>query len=59
VIAAGRAVLAEWPALDVDYLTVTDPQLGPAPEFGDARVLLAARVGHTRLIDNRAVVLGE
>ena len=56
--AAGRAVLDETDGLDLDYLVVTDPELGAAPASGDARVLVAARVGQTRLIDNRPLVLG-
>ena len=59
VVGAARAVLAASPGVDVDYLAVTDPELGPAPASGPARVLLAARVGQTRLIDNRHLVLGE
>ncbi len=41
-----------------DYLALTDPALGPVPSFGAARLLIAARVGSTRLIDNIAVTLG-
>ena len=57
-LAAGRSVLASAPEIDLDYLVVTDPDLGPAPAAGAARALIAARVGTTRLIDNRAVTVG-
>ena len=46
VLAAARAVLAAEPALDVDYLELRDPELGPAPPAGPARLLVAARRGH-------------
>jgi len=41
-----------------DYATVTDPELGPAPESGEARLLVAVRVGDVRLIDNDRLDLG-
>jgi pantoate--beta-alanine ligase len=57
-IEAGHAVLAATPGLGLEYLTITDPELGPAPESGAARALVAVKVGATRLIDNRAVTVG-
>jgi pantoate--beta-alanine ligase len=52
VLAAARAVLDTEPALDVDYVELRDPDLGPTPDAGQARLLIAARAGATHLIDN-------
>jgi pantoate--beta-alanine ligase len=56
---AARAVLDEVPAIEVDYLEVRDIALGPAPTEGAARMLLAARLGATRLLDNIAIDIGS
>jgi pantoate--beta-alanine ligase len=58
VLAAARAVLDRSPQVSVDYLELRDPGLQPAPDRGAARLLVAARVGTTRLIDNMHVELG-
>lgn len=42
----------------VDYAVVRDPSLGPAPLSGEARLLVAVRVGSVRLLDNCRLVLG-
>jgi pantoate--beta-alanine ligase len=49
---AARAVLDEVPAIDVDYLQVRGTAMEPAPARGPGRMLLAARLGGTRLLDN-------
>ncbi len=56
VLAAASAELAHA-ALDVDYLALRGVDLQDAPAVGEARLLVAAKIGTTRLIDNTAVVL--
>ena len=57
VVDAARAVLDEVPAIDVDYLELRDLWLEPAPMVGPARLLVAARLGGTRLLDNIGIEL--
>ncbi len=51
---AGLAVLRADPEIVVDYLAVIDPETFERPEIASAAsaVIVAARVGKTRLIDN-------
>lgn len=57
VVDAARAVLDEVPAISIDYLELRDPWLEPAPAVGPARLLVAARLGSTRLLDNIGIEL--
>jgi pantoate--beta-alanine ligase len=57
VVAAARAVLDAEPRVQVDYLALTSPDLDGPPLDGEGRLLVAALVDGTRLIDNRAVQL--
>lgn len=58
VLSAAGDVLRAAEAVSVDYVALTDPDLGPAPTCGPARLLLAVTVGGVRLIDNISVDLG-
>ena len=63
VLAAAHAVLdaasADGAGVQLDYLELTSPDLGPVPAYGEARLLVAAKVGETRLIDNTGLELGS
>lgn len=59
VLDAARAVLDEVPAITTDYLVLRGPWLEPTPTVGAARLLVAARLGATRLLDNIAIELPD
>ena len=56
---AARAVLDEVPAIELDYVEVRGPELEPHPGVGTGRLLIAARLGETRLLDNISIELGN
>jgi pantoate--beta-alanine ligase len=56
VLDAARAVLVAG-GVEPDYLAVRATDLSDAPPAGPARLLVAARIGSPRLIDNVAVTL--
>lgn len=56
---AARAVLEATPGLVVDYLELRDADLGPLRDNGSGRLLVAARLGSTRLLDNVSIQIGN
>lgn len=58
VLAAARTEL-DAAAVDPDYVELRGPQLEPEITSGPARLLVAARFGATRLLDNIAVELSS
>jgi len=62
VVAAAQGALMGEEHVQVDYLRLVDPaSFGPLDDGyrGPAMVLIAARVGTTRLIDNAPILLGR
>ena len=58
VLSAAQSHLQGRDEFEIDYMVVTDPDLGPAPESGEGRLLGAARIGKVRLLDNVRIDLG-
>ncbi|MET0713377.1 MAG: pantoate--beta-alanine ligase [Mycetocola sp.] len=61
LVSAAQSVISGEAGIELDYLAVVDPATFlPVAEgyTGTALVLIAARVGSTRLIDNRTVTVG-
>ncbi len=54
---AAMSVLRSEPTVELDYLALTSVDLGEPPENGEGRILVAARLGTTRLIDNMSLRL--
>lgn len=55
-IEAARAVLADAAGVDVDYCDLVDPETFEPVTDRPGRIVVAARVGTTRLLDNELVV---
>jgi pantoate--beta-alanine ligase len=53
----GLGFLATASGVVPDYVVVLGSDMSPAPREGEGRVILAARVGSTRLLDNGPVLL--
>lgn len=58
ILAAAQQVLDSHPQVEVEYLVVRGRQLEEPPARGDGRLLIAARFGATRLLDNVGVAIG-
>jgi pantoate--beta-alanine ligase len=57
-LAAARARIEAQPAVKLDYLAIVDPESfreASPDHHGPALMLIAARVGTTRLIDNQRI----
>lgn len=59
VLAAAHEVIDGAPGIDLDYLVLTNADLGEPVPGHEARLLIEGRVGTTRLIDNTGLTLGR
>lgn len=55
-VSAASTILTRTPGVEVEYVAIRDPDLGE-PTAGPVRILVAVRIGGTRLIDNVAGAL--
>ena len=58
ILGAAQAVLQTTPQIAVEYLALRGRQLEEPSERGEGRLLVAARLGTARLIDNVGVMIG-
>lgn len=59
VLAAAYDVVTKADGVDLDYLELTDASMSTPKAMAEARLLIAARVGTTRLLDNMGLILGS